>query len=276
MKHLFILITLISCLTNIQAQEDIEGSQDYYLLPRMPEYGISKYEELVFDTQKFYHGKESSEIEGKKLIINYKYKGNKKTPPSELQIIRNYSNAIINAGGKILKKRTSQAYYNFINVDKKEIWIKIDIRNNGDWYSITIVEKEEMKQDINIDANLIKNQIDLNGKVAFYGIYFDIGESSIKEESIPTLIQIVKYLKNNPTINCWLVGHTDSDGSYQLNKKLSLERAQGVKKELEQKYNIEPTRLFAEGVWSLSPVSSNSTEEGKKSNRRVELVKKPF
>lgn len=276
MKYLFTLITLILCLTNIQAQEDIEGSKDYYLLPRMPEYNIIEFKELEFDTQKFYHGKENSEIEGKKIVITYKYKGNKKNSPSELQIIRNYSNAIVNEGGKILIKRNSQAYYNFINVGKKEIWVKIDIRNNGDWYIITIIEKEEMKQDINIDAALIKKQIDLNGKMAIYGIYFDTGKSSIKEESTSALTQMAKYLKNNPTVDCWLVGHTDSDGSYKFNKELSLERAQAVKKELEQKYNIKSTRLFAEGIWSLSPVSSNSTDEGKKSNRRVELVKKSF
>lgn len=274
MKYLLILITLISSIANIQAQEDVKGGQDYHLLPRMPDYRISQYKEFEFDSQSFHHGKNTYEIEGKKIVISYNHKGGRNNTPSVLQILRNYSNAIIKAGGKILTKRTSQSYYNFNTVDKKEIWVKVDVRNNGDWYKITIVEKEEMTQDINIDANLIKNQININGKIAIYGIYFDTGKSSIKKESVPALIQIAKYLKNNPMISCWLVGHTDNDGSYELNKGLSLERAQEVKKELEQKYNIEVTRLFAEGVGPLSPVSSNGTEEGKKSNRRVELVKK--
>ncbi len=86
--------------------------------------------------------------------------------------------------------------------------------------------------------------------------------------------QIAGFLLDNRDVHCWVVGHTDADGSFQLNSKLSLERAQAVKKYLEANYSIGSNRLFAEGVGPLAPVSTNDSEEGKQLNRRVELVKK--
>jgi len=131
-----------------------------------------------------------------------------------------------------------------------------------------------MRQDIVINADLIKTEIDLKGKIAIYGILFDTGKAIIKAESKPALEQISTFLKNNPSINCWVVGHTDSDGSFQLNSELSLNRAKAIKQALEQQYQIAPARLFAEGVGPLAPIANNNTEAGKKLNRRVELVKK--
>ncbi|MFK8164673.1 MAG: OmpA family protein, partial [Lewinella sp.] len=145
---------------------------------------------------------------------------------------------------------------------------------SGSSYTLIVIERESMRQDIVIDAKLIKNTIELEGKIAIYGIYFDTGKSIIKEASEPALKQIADYLKNNSTVNCWVVGHTDADGAFQLNSKLSLDRAVAIKTALQTNYNIPEHRLFAEGVGPLAPIASNDTEEGKKLNRRVELVKK--
>jgi outer membrane protein OmpA-like peptidoglycan-associated protein len=55
--------------------------------------------------------------------------------------------------------------------------------------------------------------------------------------------------------------------------KLSKERADAVAKALSDKYGIAAARLKPYGVASLSPITSNDTEDGKAKNRRVELVK---
>lgn len=167
-----------------------------------------------------------------------------------------------------------KGYYRFKTSDQKDIWIYIKTVITGKDYTLTVIEQEAMRQDIVIDAELIKSKMEIEGKIAIYGIYFDTGEATIKEESRPSLKQIALYLKNNPTINCWVVGHTDSDGTFLVNSNLSLARAKAIKKELQSSYGISEQRLFAEGVGPLSPLRSNATEEGKKVNRRVELVKK--
>jgi outer membrane protein OmpA-like peptidoglycan-associated protein len=55
--------------------------------------------------------------------------------------------------------------------------------------------------------------------------------------------------------------------------KLSKERADAVVAALTGKHGIDAARLKAHGVSSLSPVTSNDTDDGKAKNRRVELVK---
>lgn len=261
------------------AQGDCEDCEDYTVLPSMPDYYIKNFKELEFDSQKFYFDNENHVIEGKKIMYGYyhtNYQDLEFKFPSRLQILRNYSNAIEKAGGRILFERYNSefGYYTFTSDEGKEIWAKISPKRSGNSYDIIIIERNTMRQDIVIDADLIKQKIELYDKVAIYGIYFDVGKAIIRDESQASLIQISEYLKNNSSINCWVVGHTDADGSFEVNSKLSLERAKAINKELETNYNITANRLFAEGVGPLTPVANNKTEKGKQQNRRVELVLK--
>jgi len=260
------------------AQTDIEHSKDYSTLNRLSNYFIVKYSEKEFDSHSFYYEKSKHIHEGKKYIIEYRHEQWEDASfnfPTRLQILRNYSNAIEKAGGRILFERynSEHGYYSFKTAEGKVIWVQVKVLS-GKVYRLIIIEEEQMNQELEIDADLIKNSIELEGKIALYGIHFDLGKSIVKEESEPTLIQIAAYLKANPNINCWVVGHTDSDGSFELNSKLSLDRASAIKKVLQEKHGVRSERLFAEGVGPLAPIATNSTEEGKAMNRRVELVKK--
>ncbi|WP_350293954.1 OmpA family protein [uncultured Croceitalea sp.] len=260
-------------------QTDVKNSKDYYLLDRMPNYHIISYNETAFDAHSFFIENKKTPIEGKKFSIKYQHgKSDDKNFefPTRLQILRNYSNAIKKAGGEIVSERYNSewGHYTFKTTNAKEIWVEVKTSISAKTYTVTVIERQTMKQEIAINAELIKNKIELEGKIAIYGIYFDVGKSIIKKESESALLQISEYLRRNKAINCWVVGHTDSDGSFELNSKLSLERAKAIKKHLQEKYGIASNRLFAEGVGPLAPVASNNTEEGKKLNRRVELVKK--
>lgn len=279
MSKLYLLLIFTFILSSINAQIDVKNSKDYPLLDRLPDYSITRYIESEFDSEKFYYDNQYHMVEGRKFVIGYGHKksGDKNYKfPTRLQILRNYSNAIEKAGGRILFERynAEKGYYSFKTSDKKEIWVYLKTAISGNSYTLTVIEQEAMRQDIVIDAELIKNKLELDGKIAIYGIYFDTGESIIKEESKPALLEIANYLRDNPTINCWVVGHTDSDGSFEINSKLSLARAKAILEELETTYGVSEQRLFAEGVGPLAPIASNATEDGKKLNRRVELVKK--
>ncbi|MGB0525932.1 MAG: OmpA family protein, partial [Flammeovirgaceae bacterium] len=186
--------------------------------------------------------------------------------------LKNYANAIKKAGGKVLHENAAQGHYNFNASNGKQIWVKVLPSYSGKDYRLEIIEEEAMRQDIVISADLIKSKIDSDGKATLQGIFFDTGKATLRDESEPALQEIAKYLKENPSVQCWVVGHTDSDGSLYINSKLSLDRAMAVKNELENKFNIKQGRLSAKGVGPLAPVASNKTEEGKQQNRRVELV----
>ena len=278
MKKKINTILLFLIVITIGAQVDVNGSKDYYLLDRLPEFHIKSYEEKEFGKHRFVVKVGAIKMaEGKKIEIVYKHNshGDKDfTFPSRLQVLRNYSNAIKNAGGTILYEASNDqhGYYTF-KVNEKTIWIDVH-SYSGYQYQLNIIEEEVMRQDLVIDAELIKSKLDIEGKIAIYGIYFDTGKAVVKEESNPALEQIAAFLKNNPDVNCWVVGHTDADGSFEVNSKLSLDRAKAIKIALEDTYGINKERLFAEGVGPLAPIATNTTEDGKQLNRRVELVKK--
>jgi outer membrane protein OmpA-like peptidoglycan-associated protein len=280
-KNTIFIFVLFNFLFLLAQNEDAPGSKDYDLLGRMPNYNIRKYWDYEFDAHMFYTSDEQKQsVEGRKIVIRYEHQdaNNRNVKkPSYLQILRNYSSAISKAGGEILHEHKNADFgsYFFKTPKGKEVWVEIETAPNlGRRYSLTVIEREPMKQDIVIKADLIKEKIELEGKIAIYGIYFDVGLSQIKPDSEESLEQIALFLKDNPEINCWVVGHTDSDGSFETNSTLSLARAQAVAAYLQNNYSISPDRLFAEGVGPLAPISSNDTEEGKKLNRRVELVKK--
>ncbi len=280
---LFIFLGLfIFCSMDLVAQnQDAPGSKDYELLGRMPNYKIREYWDYEFDAHEFMISKDQKQsIEGRKIVIRFEHlQANDRDAkkPSYLQILRNYSNAIQEAKGEILfeHKNADYGYYFMKTKEGKEVWVEVKTApNTGRRYTLTLIEREVMKQDIIVEADLIKEKIQIEGKIAIYGIYFDVGQALIKPESKESLAQIAKFLTDNPAISCWIVGHTDSDGSFEINSKLSLNRALAVKSYLTEYHTIGADRLFAEGVGPLAPVSTNDTEEGKKLNRRVELVKK--
>ncbi len=266
----------------LQAQNnDVKGSKDYDLLDRMPDYFILNYWDYQFDAHEFLITKDKKQIqEGRKIVIRYEHQNafdRNVKKPSYLQILRNYSNAINKAKGEVLFEHRKAYFGDYFlkTLQGKEVWVEVKTApDNGRRYTLTIIEKEPMKQDIVIKADLIKEKMQAEGKIAIYGIYFDVGKSLIKPESTKSLEQIALFLQENPDIICWVVGHTDSDGSFEINSKLSLNRAKAVVSYLKTNHSISPSRLFAQGVGPLAPVSTNETEEGKKLNRRVEFVNK--
>jgi len=279
MKYLAISFLVILSSTNLFAQQDCDGCQDYSILPRMPNFHITVHKEYEFDSEKFYVDGEQTYIEGKKIKIEYTHNNqddDNQVFPSRLQVLRNYSQAIVKAGGNVIFERSNAEHGNYLFEDDEgtEVWVKLKTLVSGKKYYLIVIEREAMNQDVVIDASLIKSQIDIYGKVAIYGIHFDVGKHNIKPESKSTLEQIAIYLRDNSNVKLWVVGHTDSDGSFELNSELSLNRSRAIKTELESNYGITSGRLFAEGVGPLAPIASNKTEAGKKKNRRVEFVLK--
>lgn len=117
------------------------------------------------------------------------------------------------------------------------------------------------------------NKVITDGKFIAYGIQFDINKSSIRPESMGTLNEIAKMLKENPDLKFEIGGHTDSDGSAELNNKLSQDRADAVKKQLTN-MGISSERLSTKGFGATKPIVENNNPENKARNRRVEFVKK--
>jgi OmpA-OmpF porin, OOP family len=138
---------------------------------------------------------------------------------------------------------------------------------------VTRVEPQAREQQmVAISASEMSKSIDANGKVALYGIFFDTGKADIKAESKASLDQIGELMKSRPDLKLHVVGHTDNVGAMESNMSLSKRRAESVVAALTASYSVNRARLTGNGVASLAPVQTNSTESGRAKNRRVELV----
>ncbi len=117
------------------------------------------------------------------------------------------------------------------------------------------------------------NKVITDGKFIAYGILFDVNKSTLKPESMGTINEIAKMMKEHGDLKFEIGGHTDSDGNAALNNKLSHERAEAVKQQLVS-MGIDASRLTTKGFGSTKPVAENNNAENKARNRRVEFVKK--
>jgi outer membrane protein OmpA-like peptidoglycan-associated protein len=142
--------------------------------------------------------------------------------------------------------------------------------NDGHDYTLIVVEREAMKQDVT--AGDMLNALNKAGHITLY-INFDTGKSTIKPESQPVIGQIVSLMKDNPDLKVGVEGHTDNVGDPKKNKILSEDRAKAVVSAI-VKQGIDASRLSASGFGQEKPIADNATDEGRAKNRRVELVKK--
>lgn len=140
-------------------------------------------------------------------------------------------------------------------------------------HEIDVLEVAEMKRGL-VTAKALSDGLLLDGRVVLDGVLFDTDKATLKPESKPALDVIAKFLTDNPSLNVYIVGHTDSVGSLSHNMGLSADRAAAVVKALVDTYRIAPARLSAHGVGPLSPDASNRADAGRTSNRRVEMVER--
>jgi outer membrane protein OmpA-like peptidoglycan-associated protein len=274
MKLTTLFVALVLSYSSSFSQEDVKGSKDHPLFNRMPGYRIAQYKDNEFDVIKDFkdeNGKKMS-VEGHSYYYNYLVNKGSETA-SGPQVLRNYMNAVTKAGGEVVLEDGCCYVYLKLKKNNQITWVRVKAYKEAGSYQVWIVEEAEMKQDIVVDANSMMSDINAQGRVALYGIYFDFDKSEVKPESDPTLKEISKLLSENPKLNLYVVGHTDNTGDYKYNMKLSKDRAEAVVKVLVSKYNVDSKRLTSEGIGPLAPFTTNDTEEGKAKNRRVELIK---
>jgi len=266
MGFIFMMLLL---LTSVCAAQDVEGSNDHPLFNRMEGFYITYYNVDEFGSEYFLHtvgnSYEEIQVEGKKTEIKY----GTDTPISPYKITKNYMNAVEKVGGTSYEYTQSTAYLH-LNKNGKDIWVKV--YTSDTYYYLTIIEHSTVEQEIVADPKAMANDINSTGHVTVYGIYFDVNSFTIKPESAPTLKAISEMLKANSKLNVYVIGHTDMTGDLKHNMELSEKRAKAVVNALVKDYGISVKRLTGKGVGPLCPVSTNKSEEGKKLNRRVELV----
>jgi outer membrane protein OmpA-like peptidoglycan-associated protein len=130
----------------------------------------------------------------------------------------------------------------------------------------TMEDYKEYKQDLYITPIEIGQAIVLNN------IFFVFDKYDLKKESSLELDRLVVILKNNSTMKIEISANTDNVGSEAYNDNLSIKRAESVANYLITKSGIDKSRIAMKHFGELKPVATNTTDAGRKLNRRVEFT----
>lgn len=135
----------------------------------------------------------------------------------------------------------------------------IDLRNNT---KATSVEQ-------NIDVVTFKEMVEQGIAVPINNLFFNFGESGLLDESLPELKRVANIIIKNG-LKVEISGHTDDIGTEKQNHLLSETRANNVKDYLIRQ-GCDPAIFTIIGYGAIRNIADNSTDEGRKKNRRVEL-----
>lgn len=108
------------------------------------------------------------------------------------------------------------------------------------------------------------------GPIRLDNIFYETGSWELKDESEAELDHLLAFLKQNPTVEIEIAGHTDDVGSVNDNKVLSEKRAGGVRAYL-TKRGIAEGRVTAKGYGESKPQCDTTTDDCRALNRRTEF-----
>jgi len=133
------------------------------------------------------------------------------------------------------------------------------------------IDIKKLKEYSEVERDLFLVPIETGAVIELHNVFFSVNQATIKAESYPELDRLSVFLKNNPSMQIEVSGHTDSTGVEASNHRLSLQRAQSVANALIGN-GVEPDQIIVRGYGQSRPVSTNVTEEGRQKNRRVEFM----
>lgn len=137
------------------------------------------------------------------------------------------------------------------------------------FYPMTDTISQEEVADYNKEFKL--KPIEEGIKILLENIHFKKGTAELIEESSGDLNKLYLLLRENPTIQVRIEGHTDNSGSKKLMLRLSEDRGDVIKAYLEGR-GISGRRMDVKGFGGSQPLFDNRTEAHRKKNRRVEFV----
>ncbi len=111
--------------------------------------------------------------------------------------------------------------------------------------------------------------------VRVYGVAFASGSARLPAAARKLLDELARAAQIYAGARLAVEGHTDATGDSAANQRLSQARAQAVRDYLVQERQLPAGRVTALGYGDSRPIASNSTEDGRRQNRRIDLVITP-
>lgn len=120
------------------------------------------------------------------------------------------------------------------------------------------------------EKTIFLSPIKIGQKTSLHNVFFALDSWDLRKESLPELEKLFSLLENNQGMVVEIGGHTDSTGSEEHNLLLSEKRALAVRNYL-IKRGISSDRLEYKGFGEKVPLYDNTSEEGKRKNRRTDI-----
>jgi OOP family OmpA-OmpF porin len=111
----------------------------------------------------------------------------------------------------------------------------------------------------------------LNAVLAENKITFEPGSSVITAAAAPTIDALAAIVRDCEDVPMQIGGHTDSQGSEDMNLRLSRGRARAVVVALQQR-RVLTGSIVSQGFGETQPIADNGTEAGREANRRIEFL----
>ncbi len=237
------------------------GKHDLFMFELYPE---ARPDEVIF-----VQGSVANNAEGKSKHFSVQITDavtNEKTDAMVDTLTGNYM-AIVNVSHKndlLVSVTKDNAAFNSQLISKEEVQATADK-----------IYKENQPVAVSFDAlkaNLTIDSVELDRPYSINDIFYRVNSAELDPRSVIVVEQFAAYLMKLPTINIEIHGHTDNSGSADRNVELSKQRALTVMNKLVE-LGVDASRIVAyKGFGSRKPVADNSTEEGRRKNRRTEFV----
>lgn len=166
-----------------------------------------------------------------------------------------------------------QGDYSFMWSAKKPFTIQI--KKQGYFNKAENFDFSSEKNFLLLNRNFFLQTVEKNKAYALANVTFEQSKSELKPGFEAELEKIILILSENTQYAILLEGHTDNQGDWNDNLKLSEERVANVKAYLVSK-GIDATRIQTKGWGGSKPLANNLLEETRKNNRRVEFTLIPI
>ena len=152
-----------------------------------------------------------------------------------------------------------------------DTWVLISV--SGDYYDLSVVRVKEEPWIAVKDAEGISREMQTHSRVAIYGIEFSPDNQTINEKDSKILIELLKYLKENPSVAVIVESHKFSiKGNAEDDLEITRKRSNAVFDWLVAQ-GITAGRLQSKALGRTKPLTENDTPTEIQRNERIVLAK---
>ena len=103
-------------------------------------------------------------------------------------------------------------------------------------------------------------------------LLFTEGSDEVQVTAYDTLAKVAELIGMHGNRQVLIIGHSDARGDAARNRQLSERRAELVKQILVENFDVAADRMSTQGMGEARPIASNATSQGRRANRRVEVL----